>query len=219
MKFVQLAAETALLTEMTKIWDDKTGHGEILKKIWKHLDLGVLDRDHPFHTPVLGTIADGEPRVRVVVLRRFWRKNPRALAFHAHSGSPKIEEIKNNPRVSFLFYHPKEKFQIRVKAIAEVHTEGELHEEQWLETEFFSRRCYVGEAPSKVSDKPTSGLPEDLSLRAPTGEESEAGKANFAVIFSTIESIDCMELDVKGHRRSLFVWNERGELETKWLTP
>lgn len=194
-------------------------HGEILKKIWKHLDLGVLEREHPFHTPVFGTISGGEPQLRVVVLRRFWRKNPRGLAFHAHIGSPKISEIENSKRVSWLFYHPSEKFQIRVRGTAEVHTSGELHEEQWLETEFFSRRCYVGEAPSQLSDKPTSGLPEDLTMRAPTEAESEAGRANFAVIFSTIDTIDCLELNVKGHRRSLFEWNERDELETKWLTP
>ena len=209
----------ALLTEMSNLWDDKISHGEILKKIWKHLDLGVLEREHPFHTPVFGTIADGAPVLRVVVLRRFWRKNPRGIAFHAHAGSPKIAEIRGSENVSWLFYHPSERFQIRVRGRAEVHTKGELYEEQWLETEFFQRRCYVGEAPSKVSDKPTSGFPEDLSERAPTEEESEAGKANFAVIFSTIDQIDCLELNVKGHRRSLFRWNEAGALETKWLTP
>lgn len=214
---MQFAA--ALLTEMSNLWDVKTSHGDILKKIWKHLDLGVLEREHPFHTPVFGTISGGEPQLRVVVLRRFWRKNPRGLAFHAHIGSPKIAEIENSKRVSWLFYHPSERFQIRVRGTAEVHTGGELHEEQWLETEFFSRRCYVGEAPSRLSDKPTSGLPEDLSERAPTAAESEAGKSNFAVVFSTIDTIDCLELNVKGHRRSLFEWNAQGELETKWLTP
>jgi pyridoxine/pyridoxamine 5'-phosphate oxidase len=201
------------------LWNEKTSHGEILKKIWKHLDLGMLEREHPFHTPVFGTICDGAPHLRVVVLRRFWRKNPRGLVFHAHAGSPKIAEVKNNPKVSWLFYHPQERFQVRIKGTATIHTEGELHEEQWLATEFFSRRCYVGEAPSRISEKPTSGLPEDLAERAPTEEESEAGRANFTVIFSTIDEVDCLELNVKGHRRSLFVWMAAGELETRWLTP
>ena len=206
---------------MSCLLENKTGHGEILKKIWKHLDLGVLERDHPFHTPVFGTVgASGEPELRVVVLRRFWRKNPRALAFHTHLGAPKISELKNNPNVSFLFYHPQEKFQVRVKGTASIHADGsELHEEQWFETEFFARRCYVGEAPSQISPKPTSGLPEDLTDRAPTEVESETGRANFAVVFSTIDRLDCLELNVRGHRRSLFVWNENGDLETKWLTP
>lgn len=201
------------------IWDKPVSHGEILKKIWKNLDLGTLERNHPFHTPVFATVCDDAPELRVVVLRRFWRKNPRALAFHTHVGAPKISEIKSNPKVSFVFYHPQEKLQVRIKGLAEIHTSGELHEEQWLATEFYSRRCYVGEAPSAASEKPTSGLPEEIADRKPTKEESEAGKSNFVVVSSTIDSIDCLELDSRGNRRSLFVWNDAGELETRWLTP
>lgn len=208
---------------MTSIWDKPISHGEILKKIWKHLDLGVLEREHPFHTPVFATVEAGgggcAPHLRVVVLRRFWRKNPRALLFHTHLDSPKIKEIQSNNRVSFLFYHPREKFQISVKGRAEIFTDGELHEEQWLATGFFSRRCYAGQTPGEQSPKPTTGLPEDLNDRKPTAEESEAGKANFAVVRSIIDAIDCLELDARGNRRSLFTWRETGELKTAWLTP
>lgn len=201
------------------IWEKPVSHGEILKKIWKHLDLGVIDRDHPFHLGVFATICDNKPAVRVVTLRRFWRKNPRGLAFHAHISSPKIKEIEANPNVSFIFYHPQERFQARIEGAATIHQNDELADEQWEATGLFSRRCYVGEAPSTISQTPTCGFPEDLADRKPTKEESEQGRKNFVVVSSTIDSIDCMELDVKGHRRSLFVWNEKGELETKWLTP
>lgn len=204
---------------MDSIWDKPVSHGDILKKIWKHLDLGTLDRKHPFHTPVFGTVAKGcAPNLRVVVLRRFWRKPPQ-LAFHTHIGSPKINEIKANPNVFWLFYHVEEKLQLRIKGTAEVHVEDDLKEEQWLASSFFSRRCYTGEAPTQISKKPTSGLPEDLTDREPTKEESEAGRGNFAVITSTIDSIDCFELDFQGNRRSLFRWNSKGEIERKWLTP
>jgi len=204
---------------MESIWEKPVSHGEILKKIWKNLDLGTLEREHPFHTPVFSTVANGcVPNLRIVVLRRFWRKPP-CLAFHTHTGSPKIKELQNNPNVYWLFYHPTEKLQVRIKGKARVHTTDDLAEEQWLATEFFSRRCYVGEAPTQTSKKPTSGLPEDLLDRAPTREESEAGRANFAVVTSTVEQIDCLEMNVRGHRRSLFVWNETGEPETRWLTP
>ncbi|HEX8638997.1 MAG TPA: pyridoxamine 5'-phosphate oxidase family protein [Pyrinomonadaceae bacterium] len=200
------------------IWEKPISHGEILKKIWKHLDLATLERDHPFHTPVFGTVCDDAPNLRVVVLRRFWRKSPR-LAFHTHIGSPKISEVRSNPNVSFAFYHPQEKLQLRVRGTATVHLNDELAEEQWLSTELFARRCYIGDAPSQESRKPVSGLPEHLLNRQPTAEESEAGRANFVVVSSTIDSIDCLELAVRGHRRSLFVWNASGGLETKWLTP
>ncbi|MEZ5428850.1 MAG: pyridoxamine 5'-phosphate oxidase family protein [Pyrinomonadaceae bacterium] len=203
------------------IWDKPVSHGEILKKAWKHLDMGTLDRRHPFHTPVFGTVEEGDdaaPGLRVVVLRRFWRRPPR-LAFHTHLGSPKIREIRANPRVSWLFYHPEEKLQLRIRGRAIIHTDDDLAEEQWFATEFFSRRCYTGEAPTQISKKPTSGLPEDLTDREPTAEESEAGRANFAVISSTVDYLDCLELDVKGNRRSLFIWKEDGESEMRWLTP
>lgn len=204
--------------KIESIWEKPVSHGEILKKIWKHLDLGTLDREHPFHLPVFGTQDGNAPSLRVVVLRRFWRRPP-ALAFHTHAGSPKIEQIKANPNVYWLFYHPKEKLQVRIQGTATIHANGELHEEQWLATELFSRRCYIGEAPSRESKKPTSGLPESFIARPPNREESELGRANFCVVSSTINSIDCMELDIKGNRRSMFAWNENGVQDSKWLTP
>ncbi len=113
----------------TKIWEKPVSHGEVLKKIWKHLDLGVIDRRHPFHTPVFATSVNDEVNLRTVVLRRFWRKNPRALAFHSHFGSPKIKEMQTNPRIVWHFYHPAEQFQIKVRGIAEICTRGELADE------------------------------------------------------------------------------------------
>ena len=200
------------------IWEKPVSHGEILKNIWKNLDLGTLQRRHPFHQPVFATICDREPSLRTVVLRRFWRRPP-MLAFHSHKGSPKVSQIKANPNVYWLFYHPEEKLQERIKGLAAIHLGDELAEEQWQSTELFSRRCYVGEAPTQPSKRPTSGLPEDLINREPTREESEVGRTNFVVVTSTIKEIDCLEMNVRGHRRSLFTWCETGELETKWLTP
>jgi len=201
------------------IWDKPISHGEILKKAWKHLDLGAIDRHHPFHTPVFGTVAEScEASLRVVVLRRFWRKPPR-LAFHSHIGSVKIAEIAARTQVSWLFYHPDEKLQLRIRGRAAIHTDDDLADEQWFATDFLSRRCYSGDAPTQISRKPTSGLPTGLTDRKPTKEESEYGRANFAVISTTIDSLDCTELDVKGNRRSLFTWGPDGKVEMQWLTP
>ena len=174
-----------------KLWEKPTSHGEILKRIWKNLDLATIQRRHPFHQPIFGTISDNAPDLRMVVLRRFWRKPPK-LAFHSHIGSPKISQIQANPNVYWLFYHPEEKLQVRIKGTATIHTDDELQNEQWTATELFSRRCYIGEAPTQITKTPTSGLPENLIDREPTKEESEEGRKNFVVISSTIDSIDCM---------------------------
>ena len=66
------------------IWEKPVSHGEILKRIWKNLDLGTLQRKHPFHLPVFGSICDREPNLRIVVLRRFWRRPPDACLSFAH---------------------------------------------------------------------------------------------------------------------------------------
>ncbi|REJ75606.1 MAG: hypothetical protein DWQ47_09045 [Acidobacteria bacterium] len=202
---------------MSGLWENPASHGEILKKVWKHLDLGVLDSKHPFHTPVFGTVCDASPEMRVVVLRRFWRRPP-AIAFHSHSGSPKIEQLRSNPRCTWVFYHPDENFQTRISGIAEVITDGDLADEQWAATSFFARRCYIGKAPSQTSKKPSHGMPKEIVEREPSAEESKAGRDNFAVILSKIATVDVVELDVRGHRRSFFDWRG-GELKTSWLTP
>lgn len=202
---------------MSGLWEKPVSHGDILKKVWKHLDLGVLQSNHPFHIPVFGTVNGDAPEMRMVVLRRFWRRPP-GLAFHAHAGSPKLEQIAQNPSVHWVFYHPEESFQARISGTASVHSDDELADEQWEATSLFSRRCYIGKAPGAVSKKPTHGMPEKIVERDPTPEESREGRANFVVVTTAIRTIDVMELDVKGHRRSFFDWRD-GELQTKWLTP
>lgn len=202
---------------MSGLWEKPVSHGDILKKVWKHLDLGVLQSKHPFHTAVFGTVADGAPELRVVVLRRFWRR-PAMLAFHAHSGSPKIAQIEACPSAAWVFYHPEENFQARITGTARVHIHDDLADEQWDATSMFARRCYIGKAPGQTSKKPTHGMPDTITGREPTLEESREGRANFAVISTEIRTVDVMELDVRGHRRSLFEWKD-GELEMKWLTP
>ena len=194
---------------------------ELLPKIFAMLTRGTADRKSPLHTPTLATIgADGSPQTRVVVFRKFTREE-RRLIFHTDLRSPKIEELRADKRVSWLFYHAGEKLQFRIAGNATIHADENdaLKLKQWQATWAFGRRCYMGEAPSRIVADATSGMSDELEDREPTIEESEIGFPNFAVVSTKIIWIDCLELHAKGHRRSLFSWNENGELETHWLTP
>lgn len=195
-------------------------HREILERSLAMLERGVTNRKDDFHTPTFGTVGlSGEPQLRVVVFRKISRE-PRTLICHTDLRSPKIAEIERDARVSWLFYHFEEKLQLRIRGRASVHTIDELADAQWQNTQLFSRRCYCGDAPGTRTNEPSSGMPEFLFDREPTAEESERlGRKNFAVVSSTIDEIDVYELNFNGHRRSLFVWNQTGELETRWLTP
>lgn len=194
---------------------------EFLSKIFAMLTRGVADRKSPLHTPTIATIgADGSPQTRIVVFRKFLHEE-RRLIFHTDLRSPKIGELRADPRVSWLFYHAGEKLQFRIAGAAMIHADADdwLKLKQWQATRTFGRRCYMGKPPSRIAPEATSGLPAEIETREPTTEESEVGFPNFAVVSTQISSIDCLELHAKGHRRSLFKWTENGELDTDWLTP
>ncbi len=206
-------------SDLAKVADLVTP-AQIWERACQLLMRGVANRNDDFHTPVLATIGlDGAPQLRTIVFRKFFPES-RTLICHTDFRSPKIAEIAKDNRVSWLFYHVEQKLQLRVRGRAKIHTTGELADAQWHNTQLFSRRCYCGDAPGTPKESPSSGLPEFLFDREPTLEESEQlGRKNFAVIRSSIDEIDAYELDVRGHRRSLFKWSERGELKTQWLTP
>lgn len=195
-------------------------HQEILERVWTRLERGARNRNDDFHTCALATIGlNGAPEVRTVVFRKF-SQEPRILLCHVDLRSPKIAEIEKHSAASWLFYHAEEKLQLRIRGRATIETNSELADLQWQNTQMFSRRCYCGDAPGTLKNAASSGLPEFLIDREPTLEESEQlGRQNFAVICSTIQEIDVYELNVRGHRRSLFRWDEGGNLETRWLTP
>ena len=196
-------------------------HEELLSKIFALLTRGTADRKSPLHTPTVATNgADGSPQVRVVVFRKFLPEE-RGLIFHTDLRSPKITELRADSRISWLFYHPSEKIQLRIKSEATIHTaeNDALKLKQWKVTWAFGRRCYMGAAPSRIAFEATSGMPAEIENREPSIEESEVGFPNFALIAAKIISIDCLELYASGHRRSFFFWNQNDELKTDWLTP
>ena len=194
---------------------------DTLSKIFAMLTRGVVDRKSPFHTPTIATIGiDGSPQARIIVFRKFL-PDERILLFHTDLRSPKIVEIERDRKITWLFYHPNEKIQVRISGKAKIHFDANdtLKLKQWQGTWNFGRRCYMGEAPSQIAQSATSGMCEAIAEVEPTTEESEVGFTNFAVISTKINSIDCLELHAKGHRRSLFTWHINGELEMNWLTP
>ncbi|MEL6866990.1 MAG: pyridoxamine 5'-phosphate oxidase family protein [Bacteroidota bacterium] len=88
------------------------------------------DRRHPFRYFYLATMGTF-PEVRTVVKRNIdldWN-----LLFFTDARSPKVEQIKANPNVSALFYHPKKKLQIRMNGHAQIIHDHEDDFDQWLQ--------------------------------------------------------------------------------------
>jgi 3-hydroxyisobutyrate dehydrogenase len=188
----------------------------IHEQIWAALVRGAADRKDEFHTPVVATVRSSSddtgkgtgivtsPEMRVVVLRKAIPES-REVWFHTDTRTEKMNDLRANPRCSLLFYHPRKQFQIRVAAIATLHTDDAVADVQWERTALASRRCYCGEeTPGAASAEMSSGLPPFLRTRQPSVEESMAGRVNFGVVRCVVQRIEWLLLHHEGHRRAEF---------------
>ena len=185
---------------------------------WDLLEEGASSARVPFHTPVLATVSEQGPEARTVVLRGADRA-ALTLTCHTDARSSKFNEIRADDRVSWLFYDAGRKIQLRVRATAWGAAEGAVADRRWAAVRVGSRRCYLStEPPGAPLAQAGNALPAALRTRRPTPGESETGRINFAVVESSVVSIDCLYLDSEGHRRARFHC-VNGVPEGSWVAP
>ena len=190
----------------------------VLDEIGKMLERGATRFNDPFHWPVLGTTGKDGVSLRCVILREFQRLD-RVLVCHTDARAAKVQEISNVAGVSWLFYHPKRKVQLRISGGATLHADDHFADRQWAGTGISSRLNYCAiEPPGTRINSPSSGLPDFLLNKVPTLLETERGRQNFAAIACRIDSIDWLVLRVLGNRRARFEWDDAG-LNARWLVP
>ena len=193
---------------------------QVREALWAELCEGVRNRRHGFHLPVLSSCtAEGLPEGRVVVLRLV-EADQRAIHCHTDRRAPKVAWIREHPVVHWLFYDFERRTQLRIRANAQVLTDGPLVEEAWKRSTVDSRRCYLApRAPGAESPQVSANLPASHLTLNPTLEESEAGRTNFAVVRSLATSIDWLHLASGGHRRARFTFEQSEGWSAGWLEP
>ena len=191
---------------------------KIYSKIWDLLNSGLLDRDSSFHLPTFVCGYDVNLDGRIVVLRGIDKKIKK-LWFHTDIRSKKITILKNNSRVSFLFYDKEEKIQLRIYGDAKINFKNDTTKKSWDKTGHMSRQCYLGDkVPGTDSAIPSSGLSDNIDNFKYSIEESEIGYENFCVIETFITRIEWLYLAAKGHRRAQFIL-KNNSVEKKWIIP
>ena len=191
---------------------------KVYLKIWDLLDLGLKNRNAPFHIPVFICGKENKFAGRIVVLRGVNAKE-RKIWFHSDIRSNKVKILKSNSRGTLLFYDKIEKIQLRISVNTKINYQNETTKNSWKKTTLMSRQCYLGEnPPGSNSATATSGLTEKVDNLKYSIGESEIGYKNFCVIETFIESIEWLYLAAKGHRRALFTF-KNNSLEKKWLIP
>ena len=191
---------------------------KIYSKIWNLLNLGLQNRNAPFHIPVFISGNENKFDGRIVVLRGVDKKEKK-IWFHSDIRSNKIKILKANSDVVLLFYDKSEKIQLRISGTAKINYQNDITKKAWGKTVHMSRQCYLGDkAPGSDSSQATSGLKEDVDNLKYSIKESEVGYKNFCVVETYIKSIEWLYLAAKGHRRADFNLNEK-QVEKKWLIP
>jgi hypothetical protein len=190
----------------------------VLNDCWEMLRRGAAHFNDPYHWPVLGTTANTSVSLRCVILREFLMPG-RVLLCHSDARAEKIREIAGSSNVSWLFYHPQKKIQLRISGHATLHADDQFANEQWAAAKATSRLNYCAiQPPGTPVDGPSSGLPDLLRRKVPALLDTEKCRRNFMVITCRIDSMDWLALRVLGNRRARFDWDETG-LKAKWLIP
>jgi len=191
--------------------------------LWATLVRGKADRRHPFHQPALATTApDNTPTVRTVVLRH---ADPDQGILHAHTDAraAKVEHLARTPVAAWHFYDPGARTQLRAtgptQIVLETSHPDPIWEKAWADTRLFSRRCYLApHRPGSETPTPDPNLPEDLRDTNPDAEQSEAGRVNFAVVRTTVRTLEWLHLASDGHTRGVFTRADAGWTHA-WLAP
>ena len=170
-------------------------------KIWQNLlhelHRGALDPKHPFRYLTLATSGGQFPEVRTVVLRQL-TVDFQFLVFTDFRSS-KVQELATTPQVSLLFYHPRKQLQVRIKALAAVHSQDELADSLWAPISEKRRTEYQ----SKLS-------PATRILTPREGWVISEDRSFFSVIKFSPQSIDVLQLSREGHLRLQY------DLDSKW---
>jgi hypothetical protein len=181
----------------------RKGHGDtldgILDEVWTMLKRGVTHSNDPFHWPVLGTTGKNGCNLRTVILRQFILPD-RILVCYSDARATKVNDIGRYSKVSWLFYHPDKKVQLRILGQAKCHKDDQFADNQWASTRITSRLDYATtHPPGTPIDKPSSGIPDYLLKKIPAVLDSERSRKNFMAISCGIDSIDWLMLGALGH--------------------
>jgi pyridoxine/pyridoxamine 5'-phosphate oxidase len=180
---------------------------EVLKLSISEIKRGSVDKNHPFKYVVLSTQDGVEVHSRYVVLRSIDEYDN--VYFFTDERSHKTSEIRINPHVGLLFYHPRKRVQIRISGIAQLHHEDEVSNSFW-DTVSGQQKLSYG-----------SSLTPGHEIKEP-GEAfhwpDEITSENFCVIKVFISEIEVLQLNRDQHLRARFQ-RDGTAWKGNWLVP
>ena len=176
----------------------------LLAALWSRL------ASKPFRTQTLSTVGlDGSPQARSVIVRDVDAAG-RAIACHTDRTSPKVAELRRDPRAAWLAWDAAERLQLRVTSTVSVHLDDALADAMWASQPASSLAIYrVERASSTPIDRPTDA-----------GRRDAPDRSRFAVLRASASAIEWLSLaDADAHRRGRFTFDASGAARHAWLVP
>ncbi len=189
---------------------------ELWQQAWESLRQGKTQSRSPFHQGVLATQTKSGPEARYVVLRQADQSNA-YVSFHTDVRSPKVQQLKDMPRVSWCFYGEGQ--QLRLQGNARFYHGDTLSREGWEQASIMSQRAYLAtHAPGSVLSAPTFESAVTLGSVAMSAEENAMSLNNFMLVQIQLTSLEVLVLKSSGHLRALFTFSNNA-WQGQWLAP
>lgn len=192
----------------------------VLNHIWEEVEAAAQSNSHPYRPLTFGTVHEGAPNLRTVVLRKA-NAEDRTLHFHTDRRSRKVSDLQTNDQVAWHGWDETVRQQIRLRGTATVHLDDDIAMALWESQPPKSLVHYVrSSAPGTTVDEPGEDLGADLDADAVTEDDVARGRQHFAVVRTTIQKIDWLHLHPDGHYRAQFDY-QAGEKTFKgdWIVP
>lgn len=175
-----------------------------ISEIHSALQASLSDRSHPFRHFCLATSnRQGYPTQRTVILRSV--SPDLELSFYTDSRSEKVGQIRENPRVSLLFYHPQDLWQLRIQGHAAIQE--------------IDQSLPIWESLPKESRKNYRSIPPPGSSIAAYDEVQYLSDTTY---FCRVEirsiKVESLQLNYTPHKRRL-LWKEKSQWKETYLVP
>lgn len=172
-----------------------------IDKVWGLLNAAATSKS-PFNFLQLATIGmDGSPQLRTIVLRGCDPVKC-TVAFVTDIRSPKVKEIRRDPRVSLIGLDVAAMTQLRLSGSAMIVVDEAERQKMW--TSLRNRTLVLFDAPL------APGTPIDDDGGVPAAAEAPSTEAyeRFALVSVAAERLDWLDLSSEPHQR--FAFSSRG---------
>tara|TARA_B100000575_G_scaffold272953_1_gene255479 strand:+ start:1035 stop:1628 length:594 start_codon:yes stop_codon:yes gene_type:complete len=176
--------------------------------IWDKLFKAVKNKKAAFRYPALATYSKSNVLVRTVVLRKV-NINKKTLFFFTDHRTKKINDLKNNSKVTIHIYDKKNNLQVQCYGKAKVFLKNKETKKIWDNMNEYSKKQYI----SKLKPGRKINLDQKFSI-----QRENTKKNYFSIIEVKVKKLEYLYLSIKNNERAVFEY-KKNICISNWLQP